>query len=512
MNAQIDENTNLIKANASEYEQQKFNIGNYTQSIIEAYQELEKQKTALVQTESALRSETDALIAQRDSLDKNSIEYANLTKTIGIYTTQLKSVSNEIDAVSVAMAKATGEEQTNAKVTEALETKTMSLREQMRLAKLAVIEMSEAYGVSSREAIEAAKVAGELADRIGDAKTLVDAFNPDARFKAVTASLSGVAGGFGAVEGAMNLLGTESEDVQKALLRVQSAMAISQGLQDVGESIDSFKQLGAVLKDTAVIGQFWNFVQTGSLRTQKEAIATTVLQAEAEIGLAESTAVATTATTASSSAMKIFRLALISTGIGAIVVGLGLLVANFDKIKEVVLNAVPGLKKVGDIFGSIVNAVTDFVGATSDATRALDKLKKEADRTLSINKKFMQEHGDQLDDYTKRKLDAKNAYAEAVKQDGADQVALAKRLNRELAKADSDRSLENAKKREDESKKQIDASKKARDEQNKLRDEINKKAEEEAKKQIEIQKQLSDEAIKIASDTFSIKNDFAKRE
>jgi hypothetical protein len=60
---------------------------------------------------------------------------------------------------------------------------------------------------------------------------LTDAFNPDAKFKALSASLNGVAGGFSAVTGAMGLLGAESEDVQRLMLKVQSAMALSQGLQ-----------------------------------------------------------------------------------------------------------------------------------------------------------------------------------------------------------------------------------------------------------------------------------------
>jgi PAS domain-containing protein len=55
-----------------------------------------------------------------------------------------------------------------------------------------------------------------------------------------------VASGFSAVQGAMGLFGSESEAVEKTLLKVQSAMALSQGLQALGESMDSFKQLKAV--------------------------------------------------------------------------------------------------------------------------------------------------------------------------------------------------------------------------------------------------------------------------
>jgi hypothetical protein len=121
-----------------------------------------------------------------------------------------------------------------------------SLRTQLRLAQQEVAALSEKFGATSKEAVEAAKRAAQLKDAIGDAKALTDAFNPDAKFKALTASLSGVAGGFSAVQGAMGLFGNESEELEKTLLKVQSAMALSQGLQALGESADSFKQLKAV--------------------------------------------------------------------------------------------------------------------------------------------------------------------------------------------------------------------------------------------------------------------------
>ena len=118
-----------------------------------------------------------------------------------------------------------------------------TLKKQLREAQNEVQVLSDKFGATSKEAIEAAKRAGELKDRIGDAKALTEAFNPDAKFKALTASLSGVAGGFSAVQGAIALFGVESKEVEKTLLKVQSAMAISQGLQSVGEAIDSFKNL-----------------------------------------------------------------------------------------------------------------------------------------------------------------------------------------------------------------------------------------------------------------------------
>ena len=124
-----------------------------------------------------------------------------------------------------------------------------SLKSQLREAQAQVAALSEQFGATSREAAEAAKRAAQLKDRIEDAKNLTDAFNPDAKFNALSRSIGGALDGFQAFEGAMGLLGVESESLQKSLLKVQSAMALSQGLQGVLEAKDSFVQLGAVAKN-----------------------------------------------------------------------------------------------------------------------------------------------------------------------------------------------------------------------------------------------------------------------
>jgi hypothetical protein len=76
---------------------------------------------------------------------------------------------------------------------------------------------------------------------------------------------------------------------------------------------------------------------------------------------------------ASSKGLKIFSGALISTGIGALVVGLGLLITNFDKVRDAVFKMFPPLKMLGDAIGSVINFFTDLVGVTSEAERAEEK-------------------------------------------------------------------------------------------------------------------------------------------
>jgi hypothetical protein len=155
--------------------------------------------------------------------------------------------------IDVEIVKAQGGLDAFTKNIQQADTATKSLKAQLREAQNEVAELSDKFGATSREAIEAAKRAGELKDKIGDAKSLTDAFNPDAKFKALSASLTGVAGGFAAYQGALGLIGVESKDTEEALLKVQSAMALASGAQAVGESVDSFKQLGAVVKSYTIV-------------------------------------------------------------------------------------------------------------------------------------------------------------------------------------------------------------------------------------------------------------------
>lgn len=68
----------------------------------------------------------------------------------------------------------------------------------------------------------------------------------------LTGSLNAAAGGFALVQGSMALFGTESEDVEKAILKVQSAMAISQGVETIREGAKSVQALGAAIRATTI--------------------------------------------------------------------------------------------------------------------------------------------------------------------------------------------------------------------------------------------------------------------
>jgi len=65
-------------------------------------------------------------------------------------------------------------------------------------------------------------------------------------------ALGGVTSGFSLAQGAFAAFGSESKEVEQALLKVQAAMAIQQGVQGIKEAIPSFVQLGNAIKANSV--------------------------------------------------------------------------------------------------------------------------------------------------------------------------------------------------------------------------------------------------------------------
>lgn len=137
--------------------------------------------------------------------------------------------------------------------------------------------------------------------------------------------------GFSAVQGVMGLLGVESDGFERTLIKLQSAIAIVQGLEGLEGMIDHMKALRASFAGVAkpissFIAAIGNWVKTG-----KASVATTRAQAAANTTLATSSNTAAAATTALSGAMRVLRAALLSTGIGAIAVGIGLLISKISQ-------------------------------------------------------------------------------------------------------------------------------------------------------------------------------------
>ena len=146
-------------------------------------------------------------------------------------------LANSVDNVSDAQDK-------SSKSTKKNEESLTSFKTQLRQSNQELLKMSQTYGETSKEAVQAAKKVADLKDQMAFAKDLVDKFNPDQKMKALTAATSLAGTAMTGVVSGMALFGDQSEDTQKSLLKVQAAMAFSSaisGLSDIGDQWKTLK-------------------------------------------------------------------------------------------------------------------------------------------------------------------------------------------------------------------------------------------------------------------------------
>lgn len=180
-------------------------------------------------------------------------------------------------------------------------------KQALREAQKAVTSVQEEFGELSAEALQAAKYTAQLKDKIQEAREVTELFDPGKKFQVATNAITALAGGFSAVQGAMGLFGSESEQVEKTLLKVQSAMALSQGLSTIADSAKDFQRLGAVIQSTTVFQKANNVATVAAAAVQK-LFAGAVVQ--------------------TSTSFKVLKGAIVATGIGALVVLLGFLISK----------------------------------------------------------------------------------------------------------------------------------------------------------------------------------------
>ena len=118
-----------------------------------------------------------------------------------------------------------------------------SIKTELREAKAEAIEMARKFGETSTQAQDAAKKIAKLRDEVEDLGIRIKGVNPD-KFARIASLGQGVAQGFVAAQGAMALFGSESEDLNKTMIKLQGAIAFSQGLQGLKDLQLAFGGLG----------------------------------------------------------------------------------------------------------------------------------------------------------------------------------------------------------------------------------------------------------------------------
>ena len=108
----------------------------------------------------------------------------------------------------------------------------------------------------SKKYVEQLQKLGAIKDQIGDLNAEIKAFNPEGKIQAFGNVVGGLASGFQAAQGAAALFGDESENVQKALLKVQAVMAFSEGIKGIVGLQDGFTVLWNIIKANPLAAVF----------------------------------------------------------------------------------------------------------------------------------------------------------------------------------------------------------------------------------------------------------------
>ena len=185
---------------------------------------------------------------------KGDEEYRALTakqQAIKDEIAQRKALLQEVANTADALQK---EEQTlnenKAKVEQNAKAKGM-LRTQVMNLKNSLAEMEQNGKRNTDEYRAMQAELGRLADAMADANTQAKIMSDDYQnMNTVLEVIGGISGAFSAAKGAVGLFAGENENLQKIMVKVQSLMAITIGLQQVAKTLnkDSYTQLVLVRK------------------------------------------------------------------------------------------------------------------------------------------------------------------------------------------------------------------------------------------------------------------------
>ena len=217
---------------------------------------------------SYLRSIGQITDEQVKDFEKMNKLYSERTKKIAEERTQIKGASKDLNDlaksaqyVNKAISGA-GISEATAKVVEHGK-EVVEVTKKYASAKQELIELTKQItsGDLSGEQLEIAKLrAAELTDNIADARGEISAMASDTRkFDLVVEGVRGVTAAFSVAQGVAALFGKENEDVQQALLKVQAAMALATGAQELA-NIATTKG-GIVSKSYAIALEFVEKVQ-----------------------------------------------------------------------------------------------------------------------------------------------------------------------------------------------------------------------------------------------------------
>jgi hypothetical protein len=318
-------------------------------------------------------------MAEKQAVFTLKVDTGNSVQDVQNFDHAVQSLNKDLKQTQATASQQTGLDGFESKLQELdqkLKAGGLSMREMNKLMKeyqTVALQAGSASPIGDR----ATKSAAALKDQIVDLDTRVRLLSSDT-IKLDTA-MAGVATGAAAFQGitsAVALTGVESEALVKTMVKLQAAQGLVNSVNIIAQNLNKDAILGIQIRNTLQKAQ--NFILYGSAAAVTAESTATKAAAGAKVAM-------TAATTGTNIALKLFRGALLATGIGAIVVGLGLLIANFDKIVKAIQPVIDQFKKMADFIG-----LTDFAGeeAAKNEKARLEKLQAAYEQKIKEQQKY----------------------------------------------------------------------------------------------------------------------------
>lgn len=219
-----------------------------------------------------LRQEIAALNEVLKSTEQGSAEYNAAVQQIknnqDLLSQAMKSTKTEAEALDGSYDALTNKLNELKKAWKATndEVERSKLADEIKEVKGALTELDNSLGnfkTNSEDSLSTFK------EEMGDAQDKIEPFK--AKFESIQKISSGVASGFAAVQGAMALMGVENDQLGQTFIKLQSAMAIAQGIGGLGDLVEGMSQ--AKVAFSGAITSVKSFIT--SLKGMKLAMAAT---------------------------------------------------------------------------------------------------------------------------------------------------------------------------------------------------------------------------------------------
>ena len=293
------------------------------------------------------------------------------------------------------MQMATGKHQLKVgSYTEAIRESNMSLAEMRK--ELRMLREMPVSGKSHAEVEDINRAIGELDDSMKKLQMQQEAYGMD-NMEMIAGASRAATGAVGALAGAFNVLGIESEKLRGVQQNMQSMLVITQGLDAIEQAYHKRiiqtmaakgKKMALTIRDTVV--RKYNAAATWlQVRAQRQQAKTTITNTAATGAASTATTIATAATTAWAVAVRGFSravygipvfgwlLAIIGAIIGVVVV----LIRHWERVVDL-------FRRVGRIFGLVSKETGHLERELNKATQAQRRLNLEMELSTAAIERY----------------------------------------------------------------------------------------------------------------------------